>query len=72
MANRLPEMLQETGVTQAALARKIGRTSVWMSRRANGRRGWKVEDALAVASALSDLAGRSVTVEELFGPEAAA
>jgi predicted transcriptional regulator len=67
MATTLKQFLADVRISQAEVARGIGRTTAFVSFLANGDTGASQDTIQALLSFLSQRLARRVTYEELFG-----
>ena len=72
--DRIAELREEAGLTQVGLAEQCGVSSVTVNRIESGTRRGAPQTRKAIADALSEQLGRTITVRDLRsddGPEAA-
>ena len=74
MHERLKQLVEEAGLTQAELAVAVGMSEPTVSRLLSGQRGIKVEEAEAVLAVLRERTGRrrGLTLNDLVGAGKAA
>jgi len=74
MHERLKQLVEDAGLTQAELAAAVGMSEPTVSRLLSGQRGLKVEEAEAVLAVLRERTGRrrGLTLNDLVGAGKAA
>ena len=74
MHERLKQLVEDAGLTQAELAAAVGMSEPTVSRLLSGQRGLKVEEAEAVLAVLRGRTGRrrGLTLNDLVGAGKAA
>ena len=74
MHERLKQLVEDAGLTQAELAAAVGMSEPTVSRLLSGQRGLKVEEAEAVLAVLRERTGRrrGLTLNDLVGTGKAA